>query len=197
MLVQAAKLWFQVALLVVCCWTIGLAVASTFMLTGDVLEYLGFATFSSVQLFSFTYIVVMYAKIQRIVAKHYKRVRVLSSADDMPSSQTARDLSREKSHNRTLLMLLALFIIVWFPFMIILIIGTVYQARRELPGAWLRTGFVWTAILTYVNGAINPLIYAVRYKEIGSEMKKQIRRMFCGLLPVQAVADSSTITTNT
>ena len=183
--------------MVAACWTIGLIVASTFMLTGEILEYLGFATFSSVQLFSFAYILITYLKIQRIVSKHYKRVRVISVADNQSSAQTVSELRRERSHNMTLLMLLLLFVVVWFPFMIILIIGTSYQARRQRPGPWLQTGFVWTAILTYVNGAINPMIYAVRYKEIGSEMKNQVRKMFCGLLPANAVGDSITVTTRT
>ena len=167
------------------------------MLSGDILEYIGFSTFSSVQLFSFTYIVIVYVKIQRIVASHYKRLRGTLGEEDHPSAPKASELRRERSHNRTLLMLLFLFIVVWFPFMIILIIGTVYQARRVRPGSWLQTGFVWTAILTYVNGAINPLIYSVRYKEIGSEMKKQVRKMVCCVFPNGAVGDSSAGTTNT
>lgn len=165
------------------------------MLSGNILEYIGFATFSSVQLFSFTYIFIMYLKIQRIVAKHFKRLRDTLTDDEQSSTQTASDLRRERSHNRTLLILLFLFVVVWFPFMTILIIGTVYQASQVRPGQWLQIGFVWTAILTYVNGAINPLIYSVRYKEIGSEMKKQVRKMFCNLLPNAAVGDSTITTT--
>lgn len=165
------------------------------MVTGEILEYLGFSTFSAVQLFSFLYIVVIYGRIQRKVSNHYKRVRMMTAADSMPATQTASDLRRESSHNKTLLMLILLFVVVWFPFMIILIIGTVYQARRERPGPWLQTGFVWTAILTYVNGAINPLIYAVRYRDIGFEMRKLVRKMLCGFLPAMAVGDSTTMST--
>ena len=179
----------QVLFLVVGCWTIGFMVASTFILSGDMLEYLGFATFSGVQLFSFAYILTMYLRIQRIVARHFKRSRAASTEDDQSSAQTASELRRERVHNMTLLILLLLFIIVWFPFMIILIIGTVYQTRRLRPESWLQTGFVWTAILTYVNGAINPLIYSIRYKEIGSEMKNQARKLLRCSTTNNAVVD--------
>ena len=139
------------------------------------LEYFGFATFSSVQLFSFLYISRKYFKIRRLVMEHYQHMREVMAAGN--SNQTESETERERSHNLTLLMILAVFVIVWFPFMIILITGTMYQANGTRPGTWLQNGFVWTAILTYVNGAVNPFIYAIRYKEIGGEMKKQVRRI--------------------
>lgn len=61
--------------------------------------------------------------------------------------------------------------------MTVLIIGTVYQAAGKRPGSWLQKGFVWTAILTYVNGAVNPFIYTIRYKEIREEMGREVRRL--------------------
>ena len=157
-------------------WTISLVVASTFMISvPGPLEYSGFGTFSTVQLFSFVYISYKYYKIRRIVVQHYNHMRQIMEMGD--SNQQISEADREKRHNRTLLMILCVFVAVWFPFMIILISGTAYQARGQRPGSWLQYGFIWTAILTYVNGAINPFIYAIRYKEIGDEMKQQFRKI--------------------
>ena len=143
------------------------------------LQYLGFATFSSVQIFAFVYISTKYLKIRGIIAEHYKHMRQVTETGD--TRRAANDINTERSHNLTLLMIISVFVIVWFPFMIILIIGTVYQAKGERPGKWLQNGFVWTAILTYVNGAVNPFIYSIRYKDIGDEMKRYFRKMRASL----------------
>lgn len=137
---------------------------------------MGFATFSLVQLSTFVYITMTYIKIKRIVSNHYKSMRQVI---DIPKGgeEASNKLYTEKSHNRTLLIILSVFVIVWFPFMTVLIIGTVYQAAGKRPGSWLQKGFVWTAILTYVNGAVNPFIYTIRYKEIREEMGREVRRL--------------------
>ncbi len=167
----------KVFCLVVGCWITGLTIASTFMLESPAwTQFLGFATFSATQFFSFVYIVIAYIRIQRTIAAHFKNQREIN--DEATEQQVKARLAQERSHNLTLLMIVFLFVIVWFPFMVVLIIGTVYQASNKRPGSWMQDGFVWTAILTYVNGAINPFIYAVRYRELGLEIRRRNRKLF-------------------
>ena len=170
---------FKIAFQIVGCWLIGLITGGTFMVDGSGFQkYLGFATFSSVQIFSFIYISVMYFLIKRFLQNHFKRIR--DEKDTQRGSPTlGAKIATERSYNTTMIMIVLLFVIVWFPFMVILIIGTAHQIKKEIPGTWLQNGFMWTAILTYVNGAINPFIYGIRYVEVGREMKKKIRRIFC------------------
>ena len=63
--------------------------------------------------------------------------------------------------------------------MAFLIIGISYRIKREIPGIWLQKGFELTVSLTYVNCAINPFIYAIRYKNVGLQMKNLIQKIFC------------------
>lgn len=192
LLVNFRQFEFQILVSVIFCWIVSLVVAGTFMISvPGPLQYLGFATFSAVQVLSFLFISNKYFKIQRIISTHYKRLRKTMGQDFF--NQSVGDLDKEKSHNLTLMMLLSVFVIVWFPFMTILIIGTVYQAKGErTAGTWLQNGFVWTAILTYVNGAVNPFIYTIRYKEIGDEIRRQCRKIFnCSVGSSAAVRDAN------
>ena len=114
---------------------------------------------------------------QEILAKAFKISHILDTNEecDMPSRRiSAARLATEKSYNKTMLIIISLFVIVWFPFMIILIIGTAYQIKKDIPGIWLQKAFMWTSIITYINGAISPFIYAIGYKETGKEMRKVI-----------------------
>eukprot|EP00794_Sanderia_malayensis_P003486 gene3486-3984_t len=200
----------QVFGLVVGCWMAGLIIASTFMLSSPAwTQFLGFATFSSVQFFSFIYIAITYFRIKHIISAHFKNQRSLNNEvaggantqhETTSTGQSRARIAQERSHNLTLLMLLILFVIVWFPFMVVLIVGTVYQAAKKKPGPWLQDGFVWTAILTYVNGAINPLIYAIRYRELGLVIRRYCRKLFfccCRDNAIIGVNDDQTATTTT
>ena len=159
---------------VIISWFISLIVAGTFLLSGSgYKQYLGFACFFSIPIFSFIYISVTYLRIKRILQIHFEQMRSESYTQDECSDApplSAR-LLKHKAYNTTVLMIISLFAIVWLPFMAIMISGTVYHFKKEIPGTWLQNGFVWTAILTYINGAVNPFIYGVRYKELGQEIK--------------------------
>ena len=169
-------------------WIIGLATGGTFMLNGSGFEqYIGFAVFLALQVISFLYISVMYLKIKKFLKRHFEQMRdILDTYNGFDVTATsavklAKEKSRlhaEKSCNKTLMMIISLFVTVWFPFMIILIIGTAYQIMKDKPGAWHQYAFMWTASLTYVNGAINPFIYAIRNEKTGGEIRKMVRRRF-------------------
>ena len=78
--------------------------------------------------------------------------------------------------------------------MVILITGTTYQIKKEIPGVWLQHGFMCSSGLTFVNGAVNPFIYGIRYKEIGQEMKKLMKKIFyLRQSPRNVAIESSTI----
>ena len=183
-------------------WIIGLVTAGTYMLNGPGYEqYLGFAVSAALISFSFIYISVTYFRIKKILQIHFQGTcdrqddpingRQVTSKTSMVSQRskiTAARLAREKSYNTTMLLIMSLFVIVWFPFMVILTIGTAYQIKGKTPGIWLPKGFMWAGCLTYVNGAINPFIYGIRYKEVGREMKNVMSKIFC-FTPLSRIAD--------
>ena len=157
-------------------WVIGLITAGTFMLKGLALRwYLGFTVWSVLISSSFIYASVMYFRIQKILQTHFKRMREGSSH---LSSMSAARLAKQKSYNTTMLIILSLFFIAFFPFMVSAIITVIYRIKGEIP-IWLRQGFEWTTSLMYTNGAINPFIYAIRYRDVGREMKNLIRKIVC------------------
>ena len=172
-------------------WVFSLTMASAFMISlSDSLD-VGFIVFPFVQTATFTYMVIKYAHIRKIIAAHRERMREMISAQDQPARGLAMNIQVQRSKNSTFLMILSLFIAVWFPFTTILIMRTIFNAFGKTPGSWLPYGFVWSGILTFVNGAINPLIYAIRYKEIGTEMKIQARKMLCKVHFSSRVGDSN------
>ena len=130
---------------------------------------------------SFIYTSVMYFRIKKILQVHFKRMRDKQDTHDgcQLSSISATRLDAQRSYNTTMLMILSLFVIAFLPFMIIFTIRVSCQIKKETPGIWLQKGFKWTRSLIYFNGAINPFIYAIRYKDVGREMKNLIQKMFC------------------
>ena len=176
----------KTSLQIVGSWTLGVATGGTFMLNGSGFEqYIGFAVFLALQIISFVYISVIYLKIKKFLKRHFREMHdILETSDrcDVTKISAAKiskeklRLSAEKRYNNIMLMIISLFVVVWFPFMIILITGTAYQIMRDIPGIWLPNAFMWTASLTYVNGAINPFIYAIGYKKTGSEIRKIFRK---------------------
>ena len=177
-------------------WVIGLITAGTFMLKGSALRwYLGFTVWSVLISSSFIYASVMYFRIQKIVQTHFKRMRDkddthMHEASSHMSSMSAARLAKQKSYNTTMLIVLSLFFIAFFPFMVSVIITVPYRIKGEIP-IWLRQGLEWTTSLMYANGAINPFIYAIRYRDVGREMKNLIRKIFCTAPPSRQEIEQS------
>ena len=155
-------------------------------------QFLGFITFAIWQTIATIYISVMYFMIHRIIASHYQdQRRLIAAQEHSEAKRLEASISEEKSLNITLIMILLIFVIVWTPFAVILGLSTAYQVSNLRPGPWIQDGFMWTGILTYYNGAINPFIYATRYRELGFHIKKQARKIICCLRWSASVTDGS------
>ena len=184
----------QILFLVLLSWLIGSTVAVTFALSGQWQQILGNICFSSLGFSCFLYIVITYRRLRQMLRNHFSTSTANASTDDPSSSNHAgrglrrkpseremkkrdtesrrKQLSAEKSSNRSVLMIVSLFAAVWFPFLAVMLICFVFIMFGLVIPVSLRVAFVWSSILSYVNGAINPMIYATRYKELGREMKR-------------------------
>ena len=169
-------------------WVMGLITAGAHLLLlkgSELKQHQGSIVSSALILFmilsSFIYTSVTYFRIKKILQVHSKRMRDKQDTHDgcQVSSIPATRLDAQRSYNTTMLMILSLFAIAFLPFMIIFAIRVSCQIKKETPGIWLQKGFRWTRSLIYFNGAINPFIYAIRYKDVGREMKNLIQKMFC------------------
>ena len=115
---------------------------------------------------------------QPAVSNGLPRVSVTS---DRPSKlcltnyKVETSIKKERSYVKSMLIILLLYVIVWLPFFIVMITGLIWRVvfhSHQFVADW----FIWSAVLTFLNGATNPFIYAFRYEKLGKEMKKRIRK---------------------
>ena len=186
----------QIFFLVLISWLVGSIVAMTFVLSGHWQQILGNICFACLGFSCFLYIIITYRRLRRILKNHFNssingwignpprnsKGQTCRGLKRNPSEREAvqqcdpesqlKQISAEKSANRTVFMIIGLFAVVWFPFLVVMLICFVYIILGLVIPWGLKTAFVWSSILSFFNGAINPVIYATRYKELGREMKR-------------------------
>ena len=178
----------QVFVMVFISWFLGNALS----LINNWQPVLGQICFASVWFASFVYIAVTYRRLHRTVRYHFRDFDKYNDKFKNANSQGAafeiteaevhgtkyckRKILSEQKANKSILIIISLFVLVWFPFLVVLVVCFVYIASGTVMPSELTTSFVWTSIMSFANGAANPFIYAIRYKELGSEMK---RILFC------------------
>ena len=179
----------QVCVLIFISWLAGNAVAVTFTLDGRWQQILGCICFAVLGFGSFLYIAIMYRRLNQAVQSHFNAHKIQpqkleintldrKAKEVYDTERCQRGKEREQSANKSILMIVGLFAAVWFPFLVVMVTCFVYTISGLGIPPRLRTSFVWTSILSFVNGAINPMIYARRYHDLGGEMK---RILFCNI----------------
>ena len=115
-------------------WVLGLIHAGTLTLKGSALRhYLGFTFCTVLILFSFIYTAVIYFRIKKTLQTHFKRMCEKEDTHEGShlSSMSAARLAKQKSYNTTMLIILSIYFIAFFPFMVVLIIATSYRMKEN------------------------------------------------------------------
>lgn len=74
-----------------------------------------------------------------------------------------------------------------------MVILTVFNIRRQAFSDNYRMAFAWGSLVSYLNGALNPIIYAYRCDAIGREIRKLVAKCMCrgsGIEPTSTQIES-------
>ncbi|XP_050663945.1 octopamine receptor-like [Leptidea sinapis] len=88
-----------------------------------------------------------------------------------PEKQVRREqhMSRQKRATRTIIMLMALFLVCWTPFFVMLPIDSLFDCVSD-------TAWQWCTWLGYLNSSLNPIVYAAASPTV----RRVIRASFSG-----------------
>ncbi len=96
--------------------------------------------------------------------------RVSEPVNDTRSEQRQERAKVERSVNQSFIAAIMAYSISWFPLLITMIAAVVYKSQNKDTPLSYKTAFVWAVTMAYLNGAINPFIYAYRCNNIASDI---------------------------
>ena len=141
----------------------------------------------------FIFICIHSRRIHRTVQNHIRAMETAlqgqlnSGSQDHDQPRTRYDARVEKAVNRSLFAVVSLFFCAWSPVIILMLIFTAHNVQKiPLPESY-RVAFIWCSSLSYINGALNPIIYSYRCDAISKEIKDLFRLLTCrknNVLPV-------------
>ena len=157
----------------IACYLFGMVVATLFMFDDREIRISSTIVFAALGNSSFIYICFKSRQITRIVQDHNKQLEA-NNQNTSASEQIAltRCSKFEKAVNKSIFSVIILFFVSWTPVIILMIIFTVYNIRNEPIADEYRVAFGWASTVSYLNGALNPIIYAYRCDAIGREIRK-------------------------
>ena len=160
------------------CYLFGMVVATMFMFEDRAIRISSTIAFAALGNSSFIYICFKSRQVTRIVKDHVKQMQV-NRQNVSASEQIAlmRSSNFEKSVNKSIFLIIALFFVSWTPVIILMIVFTVYNIRNEPIADGYRVAFGWASTVSYFNGALNPIIYAYRCDAIGREIRKIVGKI--------------------
>ena len=166
----------------------GMMIGSLFAIDNRIIQISSTLLFAAFGNTSFIFICLKSRQIARIVKDHVKQMQA-SRQNTSASERNAlsRSFNIEKSVNKSIFCIITLFFVSWTPVMILMSIFTWHHAVDEPIPDRYRIGFVWGSTASYLNGALNYVIYSYRSDAIGRE----IRRMAAKLLRRNRVAPSA------
>ncbi len=112
----------------------------------------------------FIAICIFNVKVHRLVKIHYHEME--NNTQDNGQIVGARSMQQperakvERSVNRSIIAVIIVYSIAWFPMIILLVTVTIHNLYDNDIAQKLRTAFAWTVTTSYFNRAINPFIYA-------------------------------------
>ncbi len=132
----------------------------------------------------------MLLQIRRPINKHYQqsllRTNQHSSNDNFSIRKKgswhrihaeAKTSQVERSVNRSIIAVIMVYSIAWFPMIILLVTVTIHNLYDKDIASQLHIAFSWTAIMSYCNGGINPFIYAYICDNTGRDIRAFILNM--------------------
>ena len=114
---------------------------------------------------------------QRKISERSKKKSTTQGNElSLEAQRVETNLAKEESHVKTMLIVLLLYTTGWLPFLIVMITGLIFRTVTDEHHS-VADYFVWSAVLTFFNGAVNPFVYAFRYEKLGKEMKKAFKKV--------------------
>ncbi len=89
----------------------------------------------------------------------------------------------ERSVNRSIIAVIMAYSLAWLPFLMLMVVSGVYNSQDRDRPPWFKTAFVWAVTMAYLNGAINPFIYAYRCDDIGRDIRAFVLSMKTKVFP--------------
>ena len=188
----------RVLIISVSCAVFGMSMAVMFTFQHQyvvIASTLGFAILGTS---CFIFICIHSRRIHRIVHNHIRvmeralQAPISSGSEDHGQRQTQYNARVEKAVNRSLFAVISLFFCAWSPVIILMLIFTAHNVQRiPLPESY-RVAFIWCSSLSYINGALNPILYSYRCDAISKELKDLFRVVTCRKNEVLPIIDEGT-----
>ena len=163
----------------IACYLLGMTVASLFTFDNRIIQISSTFVFAVLGSSSFMFICLKSRQITRIVQDHIKQIQ--ANRQNTSASQHAalkRSFNMEKSVNKAIFSVISLFFVSWTPVIILMTIFTVNNIRNNPITDGYRVAFVWGSTVSYLNGALNHVIYSYRSDAIGREIRKRVATVF-------------------
>ncbi len=168
----------QVMKISVACWLIGLSVSLPYCFEVSCMQVVSMFGFVLIAISCFIAICIITVKVLRLVKSHFDEIENNRQDDDSVNAVHGTRLQQkkerakvERSVNRSIIAVIVVYFVSWFPGIIIITIIAVQSLLNKDSILKLRTAFVWTVTMSYINGAINPFIYAYRCDSIGRDIR--------------------------
>ena len=163
----------------IACYVFGMITASLFAINNRIIQISSTFVFAVLGSSSFIFICIKSRQITRIVQNHIKQIQA-NRQNTFTSQHVAlkRSINIEKSVNKAIFSVIILFFVSWTPVIILMIIFTAHNIRNELITDGYRIAFVWGSTISYLNGALNHVIYSYRSDAIGREIRKRVATAF-------------------
>ena len=140
------------------------------------IQILGLISSVVIGKFSFTFICLKSKKIVRIVQNHLKQME-LNCRGVLDQAAYSRAKTLERSVNRSVFSIIIVFFAAWTSILIVLTIFAVHIFLNKPIEDDYRIATSWTAIPSYLNGALNSIIYSYRCDAIGREIRRIVGRI--------------------
>ena len=157
----------------IACYLFGMMVAAMFIFDDRTVRLLSPIAIAAIGISSFTFICLKSRKIIRIVQEHNKQMH-LNCRDAIDRTAVARSRAFEKSVNKSIFCIIAVFFASWTPIIVVMTIYTMHNFLNKPILDVYRIAFSWSTFISYLNGALNPIIYSYRCDAIGREIRRII-----------------------
>ena len=159
------------------CYLAGMMVASLFTFEVKAVNISSTFAFAAFGASSFTFICLKSRQINRIVMDHSKQMQVnCRPGSGLESNTSLRYKQFERAVNKSIFSVIILFFVSWTPVIILMIIFTVHNLLNKPIVDEYRVAFAWGSTISYLNGALNPIIYGYRCDAIGREIRKIFKK---------------------
>ena len=121
--------------------------------------------------FCFLTTTLTYLQVFRIIRRHQQQVQANGTLQSV--RQPSINMAKYKKSVVTVLLILALFYLCYLPFVLNVILLTLWEKSLELI-----TAFKVSTLLTFVSAMLNPCLYCWRIREIRNEVRQLSRKIF-------------------